>query len=49
MSLSEPLLNYLSPTLGDEIFSGMFGNLLMSFMRQVVIIKAYNIPKIILK
>ena len=26
-------------------FSGMFGNLLKSFMRQAVIIKAHNIPK----
>ena len=33
----------LSHTLRDDCFSGMSGNLLKSFMRQVVIIKAHNI------
>ena len=47
--LSEPLLNYIqnsfSYTLGDKIWSEIFGNLVKSFMRHVVITWAQNIPK----
>ena len=51
--MSVPLLNYLqnslSHTLGDTSLSGMFGNMVKSFMRQVVITGAHNIYNEILK